>query len=65
MVFGECKLTNTNVGMGEFETLKRRSMLVNRSAKREFWLFSKSGFTDELIRSKSTRLVSLEEMVVQ
>jgi len=65
MVFGECKLTNTNVGMGEFETLKRRSMLVNNTAKREFWLFSKSGFTDELIRSKSARLVSLDEMVVQ
>ena len=65
MVFGECTFANVKTGMGEFETLKRRSMLVNRSANREFWLFSKSGFTDELIRSKSTRLVSLEEMVVQ
>ncbi len=63
MVFGECKWRNTPVGMGEYQKLKERSDLLPGGTEREFWLFSKSGFTEELRSAQKATLVELEEMV--
>lgn len=63
MIFGECKWRNTPVGMGEYQKLKERSDLLSGGTEREFWLFSKSGFTEELRSAQKATLVELEEMV--
>lgn len=65
-IFGECKWTHVPVGIPELDTLKMRSVLVTDSQEKEFWLFSKQGFSQNLIilaaNSSNIRLVSLEDM---
>lgn len=53
ILFGEAKWSNKKVGINILEGLKERSRFLswnNAGRKEKFILFSKSGFTDELIR---------------
>jgi len=65
-LFGECKWTKDPVGMDVLENLKRRSELFPYK-NNWFWLFSKTGFTENLIdeakKCDKIRLVCLEEMI--
>lgn len=63
MVFGECKWTNNKVGLSVFKELKRKSELLNASDNKEYWLFSKNGFTEELIESKLAKLICVEDLI--
>lgn len=64
-LFCECKWRNKPTGMDELRTLQHRSMLLPYR-ERQYMLFSKSGFTEELQRyadeEETVRLVSFEEM---
>jgi len=53
ILFGEAKWSNKKVGINILEGLKEKSRFLswnNAGRKEKFILFSKSGFTDELIR---------------
>ncbi len=55
IAFIECKWTNKSVGLSVLNRLKEKSMLVNSSSlKKYFILFSKSGFSNSL-RSNEVR----------
>ncbi len=61
----ECKWKNTRMGVPDLELLKARSLLLPMT-DRHFALFSKSGFTDELVRlseSEGVLLVDPEKML--
>ena len=52
IIFGECKWSDSPVDKSVFYDLKRKSMEVewnNKERKEYFILFSKSGFTKEMI----------------
>ncbi len=63
MVFGECKWTNDKIGLPVFQELKRKSELLSTSLNKEYWLFSKSGFTEELVEANVATLVDVEMLV--
>ena len=60
--FAECKFQNQPISEQVLETLQRRSYLADSSSKREFWLFSKSGFTPDLKANSKLHLIDLEEL---
>ncbi len=53
-LFGECKWTNAPVGFGVLAGLQERSELFPYKSK-WFWLFAKTGFTDELVLEAAKR----------
>ena len=46
-----------------FKELKRKSELINSSNNKEYWLFSKSGFTKELREAEVAHLINVEDLV--
>jgi AAA+ ATPase superfamily predicted ATPase len=71
ILFGEAKWSNKKVGINILEGLKEKSRFLtwnNTGRKEKFILFSKSGFTDELIRHTGTQedliLVEKDEVLV-
>lgn len=63
MIFAECKWRSTKVGLSDYARLVQRSTIVKKGEQAEYWLFSKSGFTDELREAKLATLVSVDQMV--
>jgi len=65
-LFGECKWRNKLVDMPQFKRLEERSRLLPYD-ERAFFLFSKSGFTEELKRVAGNRedvfLIAYEDML--
>lgn len=64
-IYGECKYCNELVGIKIYEKLVERSYLIPKE-KRYYYLFSKSGFTKELIElstiKSNIKLISLEDL---
>ena len=65
IIFGECKWSNKKVGLSVLVSLKEKSKSVkwnNSSRKEYFILFSKEGFSDDLINlSKKDKTIILSE----
>ena len=65
IIFGECKWSNKKVGLSVLLSLKEKSKSVkwsNNSRKEYFILFSKEGFSDDLISlSKKDKTIILSE----
>ena len=65
-IIGECKWWNIKVSCDVYYKLLKNSEVVNKQSK-YYFLFSKSGFTDELIRlannDEKIRLISLDEIM--
>ena len=65
-LFGECKWTNEKVDLGVLETLVKHSRLFSYK-KIYYYLFSKSGFTDSVIKEASCNsniiLIDLDELM--
>ena len=65
IIFGECKWSNKKVGLSVLLTLKEKSKSVkwnNSNRKEYFILFSKEGFSDDLIDlSKKDKTIILSE----
>ena len=58
ILFGEAKWSNKKIGINILESLKEKSKFLdwnNDTRKEKFILFSKSGFTDKLLRYGGTR----------
>ena len=67
IIFGECKWSNKKVGINILEELVKKSENVEIKGKnRSYILFSKSGFTEELMKSSEDRkdiyLIDLEKI---
>ena len=64
-IYGECKYRHDPVGMDTLQKLMERSQLVTRDRK-FFYLFSKSGFTNTLIKQaknhETLRLFTLDDL---
>jgi AAA+ ATPase superfamily predicted ATPase len=62
ILFGEVKWTNKKVGIDIYEDLKRKSEMVEwwkGATKKYFALFSKSGFTDDMLKTAEKEKVYL------
>ncbi len=68
ILFAECKWTSTAIGVDVYTDLKRKSKLVkwnNGIRKENFAIFSKAGFSNELImlaKTENVMLFSLKEI---
>jgi len=66
VIFGECKYKNEKVDLRCLEDLKRKSYIFKQPNK-IYYLFSKSGFTDELIKlsnvDNSIKLFTLGNLI--
>jgi AAA+ ATPase superfamily predicted ATPase len=65
-IFGECKWTKELVGVELLNDVKRKSAIFNLFEKKYYYLFSKSGFTDNLQKiakeENNIMLVSLNDI---
>jgi len=62
IILGECKFKNTPFDLREFNALKAK--LTNSNVEIYYYLFSKSGFTDDLRRQESdnTKLINIDNL---
>jgi Predicted ATPase (AAA+ superfamily) len=63
MLFGSCKFKNTMIGVDELELLKRYAKVMDPRVKPHYYLFSKSGFTENLMVQSDVTLVTINEMM--
>lgn len=67
-IFCECKWRNKKTGIQVLEELIRKAELFENCTEKYFMIFSKSGFTDELLdivkKRKNITLVELEDMFI-
>ena len=65
-ILGECKFQNTQMDIADLKKLSSKTGLVKQGATIRYALFSKSGFSDELIavanKDKALRLFPLSEI---
>ena len=68
IIFGECKWSEKPVGINIYEELKKKAAKVdwNKNDRKEYYiLFSKSGFTEEMIKTaKNDGVFSVEKDVL-
>jgi len=66
-ILGECKFKNTKMNVADAAALKSKSGFIKTNAQITYTLFSKSGFTDELIQwsnaDPSLHLIPLKDIV--
>jgi len=66
-IFGECKFRNEKTGTESYTDLERKSKLFPKQTVKYFYLFSKSGFTEEMQGlakdNKMIKLIAAADMV--
>jgi AAA+ ATPase superfamily predicted ATPase len=66
-IFGECKYTNAKAGTEVMNDLKRRSEMFNNYKTKYYYIFSKSGFTNDLLEQSKNdgkiKLISVDELL--
>ena len=65
-IFGECKFKNMKTGIDSLENLERKSKLFSKYNVKYFYLFSKSGFTEQIKKAvkgnSNIRLIGLSDL---
>ena len=64
-IIGSCKYRNEKVGIDELELLKSYARAFGKGGKYHYYIFSKGGFTDGLIKvaeAENVRLITLEDL---
>ena len=64
-IIGSCKYRNEKVGIDELELLKSYARAFGKGGKYHYYIFSKGGFTDGLIKvaeAENVRLITLEDI---
>ena len=64
-IIGSCKYRNEKVGTDELELLKSYARTFGKAGKYHFYIFSKGGFTDGLIKAaeaENVKLLTLEDI---
>jgi hypothetical protein len=62
VIFGECKWSASKVGLDVLDELKRKSAMFERYTKKNYILFSKTGFRDDVKKYAAERNVKLVEL---
>lgn len=62
VLFGSCKFKSSPMSMKDLDNLKRTSSFVKGYTKRDYILFSSSGFEDGLIKSARDEEITLVDM---
>jgi len=64
-LFAECKWRNEKTSIQVLESLKYKSQFTQKDKEKIYYLFSKSGFTNEVnqLRSASLNLIRIEDML--
>ena len=62
-LLAECKYRNTPVGTAELTALKTKFTAKNPKAKAYYYMFSKSGFTENILQADDVFLVDAEDIV--
>ena len=64
-LIGSCKYKNEKIGVDELELLRRYASVFRKDAEFYFYIFSKGGFTQQLLKlagQGQVRLLSLEDI---
>ena len=64
-IIGSCKYRNEKIGVDELELIQEYAAVFGKGIKYYYYIFSKGGFTDELIKAEEkgeVKLISLEKM---
>ena len=61
-IIASCKYRNRKVGSDELDLMKEYGDAMCLIRKRYYWMFSKSGFSEELKPADDIRLITLDEM---
>ena len=61
-IIASCKYRNRKVGSDELDLMKEDGDAMALIRKRYYWMFSKSGFSEELKPADDIRLITLDEM---
>ncbi|MCD7716352.1 MAG: ATP-binding protein [Lachnospiraceae bacterium] len=64
-IIGSCKYKNEKIGMDELELIRGYASVFGKGSRYYYYIFSRSGFTDGLLRAAANgevTLVDLEEM---
>ncbi|MFI3172405.1 MAG: ATP-binding protein, partial [Eubacteriales bacterium] len=64
-IIGSCKYKNKCVGIEELERLQEYAKVFGKGTKYYYYIFSKGGFTEELLEyseNKDVELLTLEDM---
>lgn len=65
-IFGECKYRNEKLDIGVLNDLIRKSEIFNKYTQRYYFLFSKSGFTNNVVeeakRNRNIELIELKNL---
>ena len=64
-IIGSCKFRNMKIGTDELELMEKYASVFGKGKKYHYFIYSLSGFTDELIKTaaqKGVRLITAEEM---
>ncbi|TYQ15638.1 UNVERIFIED_CONTAM: hypothetical protein Cloal_2112 [Acetivibrio alkalicellulosi] len=66
VIYGECKYKNEKMSTEVYFDLKRKSELINIGSEKYYYLFSKSGFDNELIdlSKKDTKIKLVDLMMI-
>jgi len=66
-IFGECKFINNKIGIEIYKNLERKSGLFKKYTTRYYFIFSKSGFTDQLKKTakenNNIKLIGLGDLL--
>jgi len=65
-LIGECKYKNSLFPVSEFKRLQEKAYSLDIHVEKEFWIFSKNGFTTELnalAKEQGVYAVDLQEIV--
>ena len=64
-IIGSCKYRNEKIGVDELELIQEYAAVFGKGIKYYYYIFSKGGFTDELLKAEEkgeVKLISLEKM---
>ena len=64
-IIGSCKYRNEKIGLDELELIREYAQAFGKGKKYYYYIFSKGGFTEELIQAKNrgeVRLIGLDDL---
>lgn len=64
-IIGSCKYRNEKIGIDELELIREYAMVFGKGISYYYFIFSKGGFTDELLEAEKkgeVKLITLEDM---
>ena len=64
-ILGECKYKNSAFRIADLRKMQEKFKIEKAEADISYWIFAKSGCTEEVIEEKNTHIVTMEEIVLE